>query len=108
MKNYTQIQRFDDLGRRWAVVWLRKSGRLSVAFGCLPIRAPLTMYVRGTGGEEGYRHGDREWTPHEAATLHNVMQEAIGEGLQEFYEPEKEVLHQMLVLLIQINRRQSQ
>ena len=39
----------------------------------------------------------------EAATLHKVMQEAIGFGLQKRYQPEKEIPHELLVLMMQIN-----
>jgi hypothetical protein len=46
---------------------------------------------------------DRERTPHEPATLYSVMREAIGAGLQKLYEPEKEVPHHLLVLLMQVN-----
>ena len=46
---------------------------------------------------------DRERSPHEPATLYHVMQEAIGAGLQRLYEPEHEVPHHLLVLLMQIN-----
>lgn len=46
---------------------------------------------------------DRERTPNEPATLYGVMQEAIGAGLRRLYEPEKEVPHHLLVLLMQIN-----
>lgn len=46
---------------------------------------------------------DRERAPHEPATLSSVMREAIGAGLQKLYEPENEVPHSMLVLLMQIN-----
>jgi hypothetical protein len=31
------------------------------------------------------------------------MREAIGAGLQKLYEPEKEVPHHLLVLLMQVN-----
>ncbi len=53
---------------------------------------------------------DRERAPHEPATLYSVMQEAIGAGLQKFYEPENEVPHHLFVLLMQINedRRRAQ
>lgn len=43
---------------------------------------------------------------HEPATLSGVMQEAIGAGLRSRYKPEKEVPHQMLVLMMQINEDQ--
>lgn len=46
---------------------------------------------------------DRERAPHEPATLCGVMQEAIGAGLRKLYEPENEVPHHLLVLLMQIN-----
>ena len=46
---------------------------------------------------------DRERVPHEPATLYGVMQEAIGAGLRKLYEPENEVPHHLLVLLMQIN-----
>lgn len=46
---------------------------------------------------------DRERAPNEPATLYSVMREAIGAGLQKLYEPENEVPHSMLVLLMQIN-----
>jgi hypothetical protein len=39
----------------------------------------------------------------EAATLHKVMQEAIGCELQKRYQPENEVPHDLLVLMMQIN-----
>ena len=48
--------------------------------------------------------GGREHTyGTEPATLHKVMQEAIGFGLQKRYQPEKEVPHDLLVLMMQIN-----
>lgn len=52
---------------------------------------------------------DRERTPNEPATLYGVMQEAIGKCLRKHYEPEREVPHQLLVQLLQINhdRRRS-
>ena len=46
---------------------------------------------------------DREGAPHEPATLYSVMREAIGAGLQKLYEPENEVPHHLLVLLMQVN-----
>ena len=46
---------------------------------------------------------DRERAPNEPATLYRVMREAIGAGLQTFYEPENEVPHHLFVLLMQIN-----
>jgi hypothetical protein len=44
-----------------------------------------------------------ERAPNEPATLYSVMREAIGAGLQKLYEPENEVPHHLLVLLMQIN-----
>ena len=46
---------------------------------------------------------DLERAPHEPATLYSVMREAIGAGLQKLYEPDNEVPHHLLVLLMQIN-----
>jgi len=46
---------------------------------------------------------DRERALHEPATLYSVMREAIGAGLQKLYEPENEVPHHLLVLLMQVN-----
>jgi hypothetical protein len=46
---------------------------------------------------------DRLQAPNEPATLYGVMQEAIGAGLRKLYEPENEVPHHLLVLLMQIN-----
>jgi hypothetical protein len=46
---------------------------------------------------------DRERVPNEPATLYSVMREAIGAGLQKLYEPENEVPHHLLVLLMQVN-----
>ena len=46
---------------------------------------------------------DRERPPNEPATLYSVMREAIGAGLQRLYEPENEVPHHLLVLLMQVN-----
>ena len=39
----------------------------------------------------------------EPATLHKVMRETIGFGLQKRYEPEKEIPHALMVLLMQMN-----
>ena len=53
---------------------------------------------------------DQEPAPsNEPATLYRVMREAIGIGLQKLYQPENEVPHQLLVLLMQMNedRRRS-
>ena len=46
---------------------------------------------------------DRERALNEPATLYSVMREAIGAGLQKLYEPENEVPHHLLVLLMQVN-----
>jgi hypothetical protein len=46
---------------------------------------------------------DRKQAPNEPATLYSVMREAIGAGLQKLYEPENEVPHHLLVLLMQVN-----
>ena len=46
---------------------------------------------------------DRERAPHDPATLYSVMREAVGAGLQKLYQPEKEVPHHLLVLLMQVN-----
>ena len=40
---------------------------------------------------------------HEPATLHKVMQETIGFGLRKRYEPEQEIPHELLVLIMQMN-----
>lgn len=40
---------------------------------------------------------------HEAITLHEVMQASIGEGLQSRYNPEREIPHGLLVLLMQMD-----
>jgi len=49
---------------------------------------------------------------HEPATLHKVMREAIGFGLRRRYEPDQEIPHEQLVLIMQMNengrRRQGQ
>lgn len=37
------------------------------------------------------------------ATLHRVMQEAIGFGLRKRYEPDHEIPHELLVLIMQMN-----
>ena len=44
------------------------------------------------------------------ATLHRVMQETIGFGLRKRYEPEQEIPHELLVLMMQMNEndRRSQ
>lgn len=48
--------------------------------------------------------GDRNQAyGNEPATLHKVMQEAIGSGLQKLYQPDKEVPHELLVIMMQIN-----
>jgi hypothetical protein len=39
----------------------------------------------------------------EPVTLSRVMQEAVGSGLRSRYKPEKEIPHQLLVLMMQIN-----
>jgi hypothetical protein len=39
----------------------------------------------------------------EAITLHAVMQASIGEGLQARYNPEREIPHGLLVLLMQMD-----
>ncbi len=39
----------------------------------------------------------------EAATLHAVMQASIGQGLQSRYNPEREIPHGLLVLLMQMD-----
>ena len=43
------------------------------------------------------------------ATLHAVMREAVGEGLRSRYKPEKEIPHELMVLLMQMaeNQRRS-
>lgn len=41
------------------------------------------------------------------ATLHNVMQETIGSGLRKRYQPEKEIPHGLLVLMMQINENRE-
>jgi hypothetical protein len=43
------------------------------------------------------------------ATLYAVMTEAIGYGLRSRYKPEKEIPHELMVLLMQMteNRRRS-
>ncbi len=44
------------------------------------------------------------------ATLYKVMQETIGFGLQQRYQPDKEIPHELLVLIMQMNegeRRRS-
>lgn len=46
---------------------------------------------------------DRERAPHEPATLSSVMRDAIGAGLQKLYQPENEIPHHLLVLLMQVN-----
>jgi hypothetical protein len=46
---------------------------------------------------------DLERAPNEPATLYGVMQEAIGAELRKLYQPENEVPHRILVLLMQIN-----
>jgi hypothetical protein len=38
----------------------------------------------------------------EVMTLHAVMQASIGEGLQSRYNPEREIPHGLLVLLMQM------
>jgi hypothetical protein len=43
--------------------------------------------------------------PHEPATLFRVMQEAIGRGLKERFEPPEKMSHQLLVLMMQMNDR---
>jgi hypothetical protein len=58
------------------------------------------------GGPERCRMvqlSDGAQAPNEPATLHSVIREAIGAGLQRLYEPENEVPHHMLVLLMQLN-----
>jgi hypothetical protein len=40
---------------------------------------------------------------HEPATLHKVMQDAIGFGLRKRYEPDQEIPHELLVLIMQMN-----
>lgn len=62
--------------------------------------------VRHRGDQNGVsmaQSSDLERAPSQPATLYGVMQEAIGAGLRKLYEPEKEVPHQLLVLLMQIN-----
>jgi hypothetical protein len=39
----------------------------------------------------------------EPASLHRVMQETIGFGLRKRYEPEQEIPHELLVLMMQMN-----
>jgi hypothetical protein len=39
----------------------------------------------------------------EAITLHAVMQASIGQGLQSRYNPEREIPHGLLVLLMQMD-----
>jgi len=39
----------------------------------------------------------------EAITLHAVMQASIGKGLQSRYNPEREIPHGLLVLLMQMD-----
>ncbi len=39
----------------------------------------------------------------EAITLHAVMRASIGEGLQSRYNPEREIPHGLLVLLMQMD-----
>ena len=41
----------------------------------------------------------------EPATLYRVMQATIAQGLEESYQVPKEIPHQLLVLLMQINQR---
>lgn len=44
------------------------------------------------------------------ATLHAVMTEAIGHGLRSRYKPDKEIPHELMVLLMQMRedeRRRS-
>ena len=41
-------------------------------------------------------------TNDEPATLHAVMREAIGCGLQSRYKPDKEIPHELIVLLMQM------
>ncbi len=36
------------------------------------------------------------------ASLHKVMRETIGFGLQQRYQPEKEIPHELLVLIMQM------
>jgi hypothetical protein len=43
--------------------------------------------------------------PDEPATLYRVMQATIAQGLEESYQVPKEIPHQLLVLLMQINQR---
>ncbi len=39
----------------------------------------------------------------EPASLHRVMRETIGFGLRKRYEPEQEIPHELLVLMMQMN-----
>lgn len=41
-------------------------------------------------------------TSDEPATLHAVMREAIGSGLRTRYKPDKEIPHELIVLLMQM------
>ncbi|HZD90661.1 MAG TPA: hypothetical protein VE224_11205 [Pseudolabrys sp.] len=49
----------------------------------------------------GGHHQDTYGT--EPATLYKVMQETIGFGLQQRYQPDKEIPHDLLVIMMQIN-----
>lgn len=42
----------------------------------------------------------------EPATLHAVMREAIGCGLRSRYKPDKEIPHELIVLLMQMTENQ--
>lgn len=47
--------------------------------------------------------GRKQTCKTEPATLHAVMQEAIGFGLRKRYQPEKEIPHELLVIIMQLN-----
>lgn len=40
------------------------------------------------------------------ATLHAVMREAVGEGLRSRYKPDKDIPHELMVLLMQMAENQ--
>jgi len=57
----------------------------------------------------GVAYADEQDINDEPATLHAIMREAVGCGLRSRYKPDKEIPHELMVLLMQMteNRRRA-